>query len=157
MKKRSFYIYVVSLLLCSMALAEEVKVYRAVDYKNATYAKINDAQWRVDPDGVSTFEKDEFNVDNKACQVYFVIENVSSKPAPGTTGHIKNMPGAYLAKYTPEPDRPGHWSIPVPQGHTAEGLKSAITDYVIQQKVAEKNPNYKGSSKSQCQTPAQPN
>lgn len=143
------------LLFCTPALAD-VTVYRAVDRKNATFAKIADNQWRIDDDGLSTFEAANFTVTNKACRVSFVIEGVASAPAEGTQGNIKNMQG-YVGVYTPQHGGEGHWSIQAPTGTVAATAQTAITNYVIAQQVASVNAGYTGGSPSQCNTPAQAN
>ena len=128
-----------------------------MDRKNATYAKINDSQWRVDPDGVSTFELANFSAPTKVCQVTFVIVGVNSMPLQGTTGQVQNMPMGYVGEYTPQHGGPGHWSIQGPPGTSNAALQSAITAYVIAQQVAARNPTYTGGSNSLCLTPAAPN
>ena len=146
-----------AILLCCSMLAAQVTVYRATDRKNATYAKINDAQWRIDDDGLSTFELANFDVGNKPCRVSFVILGVSSQPLEGTTGQVQHMPQGYVGEYTPQHGGTGHWSIHGPAGTPQAILQQAITNYVIAQRVASVNTTYSGGSPSQCQTPAAPN
>lgn len=139
------------------AAPADVTVYRAVDYKNATYAKINDGQWRIDPDGLSTFELPNFNVPGKRCMVSFVIEGVTSMPAQGTQGQIQNMPPGFIGEYTPQHGGPGHWSLQGPMGTPNAVLQTAITTYVIQNAAAQVNPTYTGGNQSTCTTPNAPN
>jgi hypothetical protein len=124
MRKHILLVYIASLLLCSLALAD-VTVFRGVDRKNATFAKINNAQWRIDADGLSTFEEQAFGEKGtgKPCQVYFVIEDVSSKPAQGTRGQIRDMPTGYMAEYTPQHGGEGHWSIQAPAEISVEAFQ----------------------------------
>lgn len=134
----------------------DVTVYRGIDYKNATYAKVNDSQWRVDSDGISTFELANFSSPTKRCMVSFVILDVNSKPAQGTRGQIQNMPPGYVAEYTPDYGA-GHWSLKAPVGVGDAALKAAVTEYVIAQQVAQVNTTYTGTAKSTCTTPTEPN
>jgi len=156
MRTRTLFFAVASLLLCSQVLAD-VTVFRAVHRKNATYAKINDAQWRIDSDGLSTFELAQFNVPAKPCQVSFVVVGVNSQPVQGTTGPIQYMPVGYIGEYTPQLGGAGHWSIHGPNGTPAATLQLEITTYVIAQLAAAVNPTYTGGSPSQCQTTNAPN
>lgn len=155
MKIKALFLGVAYLLLCSFAIAD-VTVYRATDRKNATYAKVADGQWRIDPDGLSTFELANFNVTTKACQITFVIQNVTSQPAPGTHGPVQNMAG-YNGVYTPEHGGDGHWSIQPPHGTSNAAFQAAVTAYVIAHVATGVNANYSGSSPSLCQTPAAAN
>jgi len=144
-------------LLISTAASADVTVFRATTYKNATYALVNDAQWRIDPDGLSTFEAAEFDVPDKRCQVAFVIEGVQSQPNPGTQGQVDGMPQGYVGEYTPQHGGAGHWSIHGPVGTLPDLLKALITANVIARQSAAQNAAYTGNRQSQCQTPAQPN
>jgi hypothetical protein len=155
MKMKRATILAVTLLSCCM-LTAQVTVYRATDKKNAEYAKINDGQWRIDPDGLSTFEGPDFNMPNKPCKVFFVILGVTSHPAPGTIGQVQDMPIGYVGEYTPQFGL-GHWSIHGPPGTPNATLQQAITAYVIAQQAASVNATYTGRSPSQCKTPAAPN
>jgi len=151
MKIKALCFCVAHLLLCSFAIAD-VTVYRATDGKNKTYAKVADSQWRIDDDGLSTFELANFDVTNKACQITFVIKNVTSQPDPGTKGPVENMAG-YNGVYTPDLGGKGHWSIQAPNGTPAKAFQAAVTAYVIAYKVTGVNAKYSGGSKSKCETP----
>lgn len=145
-------------LLGLVAAAQaQVTVYRATDYKNNTYAKISDGQWRIDPDGLSTFELAYFNVPAKRCMVSFVILGVASLPPQGTQGQVQNMPPGFIGEYTPQHGGPGHWSLQGPPGTPAPVLQAAITAYVIQNAAAQRNPTYTGTNQSTCTTPNAPN
>jgi hypothetical protein len=156
MKIKALFLGVAHLLLCSFAIAN-VTVYRATDRKNATYAKVADGQWRIDEDGLSTFELANFNVTNKACQITFVIQNVTSQPDPGTRGQVQNMAAGYIGVYTPEHGGVGHWSIQPPHGTSNAAFQAAVTAYVIAHGATGVNANYTGSNPSLCQTPAAAN
>ncbi len=161
MKIKSATILAVTLLSCSMLVAQ-VTVYRADDRKGANFARINDGQWRIDPDGLSTFEGPNFNVANKPCRVSFVILRVTSLPAQGTTGQVQGMPTGYVGEYTPQHGGVGHWSIHGPPGTPAATLQQTITQYVIDRgkvgrAVTLVNALYAGHNPSACQTPAAPN
>jgi hypothetical protein len=144
-------------LLMSTAASADVTVYRATTYKNATYALVNDAQWRIDDDGLSTFEGPNFLVTDKRCQVAFVIEGVQSQPDPGTQGRVDGLPEGYVGEYTPQHGGEGHWSIHGPADTPPATLKALITANVIARRSAAQNQGYTGSSRSLCQTPLQPN
>jgi len=161
MKIKSATIMDDTLLSCSM-LTAQLTVYRATDRKNATYARINDGQWRIDPDGMSTFEGPNFTAANKPCRVSIVILRVNSLPPQGTTGQVQGMPTGYVGEYTPQHGGNGHWSIHGPAGTVDATLQQTITEYVINRgnigrPVTAVNPLYAGGSRSQCQTPAAPN
>jgi len=161
MKMKSATILAATLLSCSM-LAAQVTVYRGTGRGNAAYATINDSQWRIDPDGMSTFEGPNFNVPEKRCKVSFVILGVNSLPPQGTTGQVQGMPTGYVGEYTPQHGGNGHWSIHGPPGTPNATLQATITEYVINRgnigrPVTAVNPLYGGGSPSQCQTPAAPN
>jgi len=156
MKMKSATILAATLLSCSM-LAAQVTVYRGTGRGNAAYATINDSQWRIDPDGMSTFEGPNFNVPEKRCKVSFVILGVNSLPPQGTTGQVQGMPTGYVGEYTPQHGGNGHWSIRAPAGTVDATLQQAITTYVIAQQVASINNTYTGGRRSRCQTPAAPN
>jgi len=161
MKMKSATILAATLLSCSM-LAAQVTVYRATDRRNAADARINDGQWRIDPDGMSTFEGPNFTAANKPCRVSFVILRVNSLPPQGTTGQVQGMPTGYVGEYTPQHGGNGHWSIHGPPGTPNATLQQTITEYVINRgnigrPVTAVNPLYGGGSPSQCQTPAAPN
>lgn len=156
MKMKSATILAATLLSCSM-LAAQVTVYRGTDKKNATDARINNSQWRIDQDGMSTFEGPDFDIRDKRCKVSFLILNVNSRPAQGTTGQVQNMPPGYVGVYTPQLGGDGHWSIQAPLGTVNATLQQAITAYVIAHQVASVNTTYTGKSRSQCRTPAAAN
>ncbi len=76
----------------SVALAD-VSVYRGLSRKNATYAKVRDSEFRVDDDGLSTFELNEFSANTKQCKLEFTVTGVDSKPDQDTEGNIDSMQG----------------------------------------------------------------
>jgi hypothetical protein len=156
MTKQFLLLGAVTLLGGALAFAD-VTVFRGIDKKNATYAKVNDGQWRVDPDGVSTFEDPPFSAPTKACKASFVVLGVNSRPAQGTRGQIQNMPTGYEAEYTPQHGGVGHWSIQGPNGTPNAVLQTAITQYVIAQGAASVNASYTGKNPSACTTPGAPN
>ncbi|TMJ17576.1 MAG: hypothetical protein E6G92_14815 [Alphaproteobacteria bacterium] len=144
-------------LLMSTAAPADVTVYRATTYKNGTFALVNDAQWRIDADGLSTFELANFAVTNKRCQVAFVIEGVQSQPDAGTQGPVDGLPDGYVGEYTPLHGGEGHWSIHGPAETLPATLKALITANVIARRSAARNQGYAGRSQSLCETPLQPN
>jgi len=146
-----------SCLLLSTPAFADVTVYRAVANKNATYALINNSQWRIDDDGLSTFELANFSVTDKRCQVAFVITGVASSPVPGTEGPVQGMAEGFVGEYTPQHGGVGHWSIHGPHGTQPAALQAQITANVIARRAAARNASYTGSSNSLCQTPAAPN
>ncbi|MCP3750879.1 hypothetical protein [Pseudomonas sp. SBB6] len=148
MKTRNLLTLAVAGMLCNSLAFANVDIFRAVDRKNTTYAKVADSQWRIDPDGLSTFELPNLNVNNKACKVRFTVVGVASKPAAHTQGNILNMAG-YIGVYTPEYGE-GHWSITRTAG---AALPADITAYVLGNNAASINTGYTGSSTSQCLTP----
>jgi len=142
----------------SFGIAEaqaDVNVYRALGRKNATYAKVNDDQFRVDDDGLSTFEAAEFTVTNKQCKLVFVIKDVESKPEQDTEGTIEGMEG-YKGIYTPQHGGEGHWSI-INSDKTKEEMQADFTTYALSGGNISQNAGYTGGSACQCQTPAAAN
>ncbi|MDK2123374.1 hypothetical protein [Parachitinimonas caeni] len=145
-----------SLLLSATAWAD-VEVYRGINRRNATYAQVNNAQWRVDPDGVSTFENARFSAPQKPCRARFIILGVNAMPAPGIAGQIAFMPEGYRGVYTPEHGGEGHWSLQAPAGTDNDAFKLALTAYVIERHATEVNDTYNGGHPSHCASPEVPN
>jgi hypothetical protein len=139
------------MFLGTLAYAD-VEVFRAIDSKNTTYAKVVDSQWRIDPDGLSTFEAANFKVTGKPCKVRFIVSGVTPPFNAGDQGNIHNMPG-YIGIYTPEHGGVGHWSITKTVG---AAVPNEITTFVINNNSSLINASYTGSSPSNCMTPAQP-
>ena len=135
------------------AASADVTVYRALQRKNATYAKVADAQFVIDPDGLSTFEAAQLTVTNKQCKLAFIIDGVASQPAQGTTAGVQNYP-ALKGTYTPQHGGIGHWSI---ENANAATAASDITTYALTGGHLTVNAAYTGGSQSLCQTPAQAN
>ena len=137
----------------------KIVVYRAINRKNATYAKINDTQWRIDPDGLSTFEQADLTVTDKPCLVAFPLIGGGPKPTPGTERIVSGF-YPYQGEYTPVHGGPGHWSIHIEAGHGVTDA-SDFTAYVLSHRtttpVTLPNPLYTGKSKSKCLTPDGPN
>ncbi len=134
------------------AAQADVTVYRGLQRKNATYAKVNDNQFRIDDDGLSTFEAAEFagNATTRQCKLALTIEGVVSKPNEGTTqGDITGMAG-YQGTYTPEYGGDGHWSIAKTGGGTTAG---DFTTYALADGHISVNAGYTGGSASLCDTP----
>lgn len=130
-----------------------VAIYRVIDAKNATYAKVADAQWRIDPDGMSTFEQAQLP-GNKRCMAFFTVVGPGSQPNQGDHGIIAGF-YPYQGTYTPNLGGVGHWSLQREINPPAQ--PGEITAYVIQNAATAVNPNYQGSNKSQCKTPDAPN
>jgi len=129
----------------------DVTVYRALARKNTTYAKVKDSEFRIDDDGLSTFEGNEFVVTNKQCKLEFTVEGVDSKPETGTSGNIEGMEG-YKGTYTPEFGE-GHWSLANSDGTVA----GDFTAYALTGGKISVNGGYTGGSQSACETPDEPN
>lgn len=136
------------------AARADVSVYRGLQRKNATYAKVADAQFRIDDDGLSTFEAAEFgpNSTTRQCKLEFVIEGVDSQPAAGTHDNIASMAG-YQGTYSPALGGAGHWSI----GNTADVANTSAADFTAYALANAAritvNAAYTGNSNSQCNTP----
>lgn len=140
-------------LSISSQVSADVMIYRGIDNKNATYAKVADNQWRIDDDGMSTFELAQLP-GNKPCMAAFHVVGPGSQPTPGIHGIIAGF-YPYGATYTPNLGGAGHWSLQReidPPARPAE-----ITAFVIQSRATAKNPNYVGKTNSQCLTPDAPN
>ena len=131
----------------------DVTIYRGIDNKNATYAKVADAQWRIDDDGMSTFELTQLP-NNKPCMAAFRVIGPDSQPNEGDHGIIGGF-YPYWAVYSPSHGGLGHWSVQREIDPPAQ--QAEITAYVIQSQATAKNPNYTGSTKSKCDTPSSAN
>jgi hypothetical protein len=153
MKSKNLIVLFCAGSLFSTLATADVNVFRAIDRKNATYAKVADAQWRIDEDGLSTFEAANFIVPGKPCKVRFTVVGVNPPFNQGDQGPIHNMAG-YIGVYSPQHGGLGHWSI---TKDPAPAVPAEITNFVIANNAAEVNVGYTGGSPSQCLTPAQPN
>lgn len=131
----------------------DVTIYRGIDNKNATYAKVADGQWRIDEDGMSTFELTQLP-NNKPCMAAFRVIGPDSQPNEGDHGIIGGL-YPYWAVYTPSLGGVGHWSLQ--REINPPALPAEITAYVIQSQATAKNPNYTGSTRSKCDTPDKAN
>lgn len=134
----------------------DVTIYTAVSRKNATFAQINNNQWRIDPDGQSSNENPAMLSTTKQCKVSFVVLGVGSQPQfpDPVQGAVQNMPQGTTATYTPQFGA-GHWSINGPNNNI--GFPNLITQYVIDNPVVSVNADYAGKSPSKCQRPTAPN
>ena len=120
--------------------------------------KINNDQWRVDTDGLSTFENPPFNTKatNKPCKIAFVIQGVGAAaaiPGPDVGVRCGHGPGNPLEHTHPTTGGPGHWSLNGPNNNI--GFPDAITKYALDanNNVISVNEDYKGNSKSKCMKP----
>jgi len=140
----------------SVALAD-VSVYRGLQRKNATYAKVATGQFRIDDDGLSTFEAAQFatKATTRQCKLQFTIEGVSSQPDNGTQGDINSMDG-YKGTYSPNLGGTGHWSIKN-ANRTDDEMAQDFVNYAITTQRITVNAHYAGSSASNCNTPDAPN
>ncbi len=136
----------------SVALAD-VSVYRGLQRKNATYAKVATAQFRIDNDGLSTFEAAQFatKATTRQCKLQFTIEGVNSQPNDGTQGDIDSMAG-YQGTYTSNLGGTGHWSIKN-TNRTNDDMAQDFVDYAIATQRITVNADYAGGSASRCDTP----
>ncbi len=75
-----------------------VDVYRGLSRKNTTYAKVRPSEFRIDPDGLSTFEAGNFTSTSKPCKLEFTVQGVQSQPNTDTYGPIHQMPEGYSRK-----------------------------------------------------------
>lgn len=136
----------------SVALAD-VSVYRGLQRKNATYAKVATAQFRIDNDGLSTFEATQFatGATSRQCKLKFTIVGVNSLPNDGTHGNINSMPG-YEGTYTSNLGGAGHWSIKN-TNVTDQQMAQDFVAYAIATQEITINADYAGGSASHCNTP----
>jgi hypothetical protein len=113
---------------CTSTPEPGVISYRGLDgekSKNRTYYRrpqTNPGQFRLDPDGVSTFEL-AYLPGNKPYAVGFRIQ-VEGLTRPGSIGPILNIPFSCTGTYTPQYGE-GHWSINcVPREQTPKILST---------------------------------
>ena len=119
---------------------EAIAVYRGLGGKKSggVFSRpiYSPSEFRVDPDGVSTFEL-ALLPGNKPYAIGFGVKFQPPK-IPGTTGPLEHLPQC-LATYTPPP--PGHWSINCTG--SADMTKQTLSAYA-REKGAILNPNWYG-------------
>ena len=123
--------------------SQQIITYRGLDgdFRNGVYIKpiYSPSQFRVDSDGVSTFEL-AFLPGNKPYSVGFNI-TIHTYKYPGITGQILGLPECG-ATYTPDLGGEGHWSINCSGG--PETTKQTLSGYA-KLVTAILNPNWSGS------------
>jgi hypothetical protein len=144
---------VLSALLGVVPAAADVTSYRALNGKTKNDARSPDgkcwngaqtspSQFRIDDDGLSTFE-DSSNFDStRPYRVGFVISGVAHCDAhtTGSGGAVQSMHG-YLGTCTPA-FGDGHWSLDN-EGVSENQKKQDFSDY--SQDRAQRNPRYAGN------------
>lgn len=139
-------------LFGASAAQADVVVYRGLPRKNATYAKVRDSEFRIDEDGLSTYEAAEFalKATTRQCKLAFTIEGVASKPEDGTHGVVTGMEG-FTGTYSPnlgDETEEGHWSV------NADGAAQvSFSNHALVDGNLSVNAGYTGNSNSLCNTP----
>lgn len=132
------------------ALAHDFTIYRALsgDVRRGcvTGPKTAPSEFRIDPDGMSTFQAGVPLAAAKPFRLAFRVQNApNDPPLDGDRGTVAGVNGfVYTATYTPNHGGPGHWSLQNPD-RTATQMKGDFSAYARAGGNIDRNPNYDGN------------
>jgi hypothetical protein len=145
---RFFTVLAVALAVTGTALAHDYTIYRALSGNvNATPCvtgpKTNPGEFRIDADGLSTFQDGVALLAAKAYRLRFLVQNApNDPPVQGDTGTVANVNGfAYTATYTPDQGGAGHWSL-INAARSPAEMKTDFSEYARAGGNVDRNPNY---------------
>lgn len=145
---RFFAVLVVAVAVTGSALAHDFTVYRALTGKVnktpcVTGPTTSPSEFRIDPDGLSTFQAGVALLDTKAYRLRFGVQNAPhDPPVDGDQGTVANVNGfVYTATYTPLLGGDGHWSLKNANRTDAE-MKADFAAYAHAGGNVDRNPSY---------------
>lgn len=149
--QRSGVVRFLAALVCALAVTgsalaqHNFTVYRALDGKVGgggcvTGPATNPGQFRIDADGLSTFQDGVALLATKAYRLRFQVQDAPNDPPQALDhGTVAGMAG-YTATYTPQ-FGVGHWSLDNPAKSVPE-RKADFQAYALAGGNIDRNPNY---------------
>jgi hypothetical protein len=134
--------------MAGSAFAHDFTIYRGLGGNVnktpcVTGPKTSPSEFRIDPDGLSTFQSNVALDTSKPYRVGFLVTGApNDPPVQGDTGSVANVNGyTYTATYSPQLGGAGHWSLKNTT-RTDQEMKNDFSAYAKLVGNTDRNPSY---------------